>query len=234
MAAASGNGPLAPHMTPCAPHQHHKWIGYNPPASGCNFLGGWGCVCPQSAPLFRRWWIATTFGEFWGPYTPLTATKIISTCLGGCCWSIRCAGAEGKASFGALGDHYRQRWSWLAMAVLVDVGSWRHTSDQTMIGIVKIVYGSFFYSNVYPIQSWHLTQQLNKEELDLHTLLFSWFLCPVFCGSLPLGSYVETCSSFYVFSGPRWLVGWIGYWTPIKLPCRLSGFHCWTPLPPHH
>jgi hypothetical protein len=52
--------------------------------------------------------------------------------------------------------------------------------------------------------------------------------------SLPLGSYVETCTSFYIFSGLRWLVGWIGYWTPIKLPHCLSASHCWTPPPPHH
>jgi hypothetical protein len=49
--------------------------------------------------------------------------------------------------------------------------------------------------------------------------------------SLPLGSYIETCTSFYVFSGPRWLVGWIGYWTPIKLPYCSSASHHWMPRP---
>jgi hypothetical protein len=39
------------------------------------------------------------------------------------------------------------------MVVLVDVGNWRHTSDQLTVGIVRIVYGSFFYSYVHPIQS---------------------------------------------------------------------------------
>jgi hypothetical protein len=38
----------------------------------------------------------------------------------------------------------------------------------------------FFYSYVDPIHSWHLTQHLKKEHLDLHTLVFSGFLCPVF------------------------------------------------------
>jgi hypothetical protein len=28
-----------------------------------------------------------------------------------------------------------------------------------------------------------MTQQLKKEDLDLHTLLFSWFLCPIFYSS---------------------------------------------------
>jgi hypothetical protein len=32
MAATSGNGPLAPHMRPCAPCQHVEWIGDNPPS----------------------------------------------------------------------------------------------------------------------------------------------------------------------------------------------------------
>jgi hypothetical protein len=40
------------------------------------------------------------------------------------------------------------------MVVLVDDGSWRLTSDQPTVGIVKIVYGSnFFYSYVDPIYS---------------------------------------------------------------------------------
>jgi hypothetical protein len=30
------------------------------------------------------------------------------------------------------------------MVVMVDVGRWRRTSDQPTVGIVKIVYGSFF------------------------------------------------------------------------------------------
>jgi hypothetical protein len=32
MAAASGNGPLAPHMRPCAPRQRVKWMGDTPPS----------------------------------------------------------------------------------------------------------------------------------------------------------------------------------------------------------
>ncbi len=52
--------------------------------------------------------------------------------------------------------------------------------------------------------------------------------------SLPFGSYIETCTSFYVFSRPTWLADWIGYWTPIKLPRCLSASHCWTPPPLHH
>jgi hypothetical protein len=31
MAATGRNGPLAPYMRPCAPRQHFKWMGNNPP-----------------------------------------------------------------------------------------------------------------------------------------------------------------------------------------------------------
>ncbi len=33
-------------------------------------------------------------------------------------------------------------------------------------------------------------------------------------GTQPSGSYGQTCTSFYVFSGPKRLSGWVGYWTP--------------------
>jgi hypothetical protein len=63
-------------------------------------------------------------------------------------------------------------------------GCWRRTSDQPTVGIVKIVYESIFlYSYVVPKHSWHLTWQLNKKDLDLHTLSFMCFLCPGKYGS---------------------------------------------------
>ncbi len=71
-----------------------------------------------------------------------------------------------------------------AMVMLAHVGRWRLTSDRSTVGIVEIVCGSnFFHSYVDPIYSWHLTRQLKKENLDLCTFAFSWFLCPVFYGS---------------------------------------------------
>ncbi len=39
MAATSNNGPLAPHMRPCTPHQCFEWIGDNPPILPKYFLG---------------------------------------------------------------------------------------------------------------------------------------------------------------------------------------------------
>jgi hypothetical protein len=50
----------------------------------------------------------------------------------------------GKASCGALGGRIHWRQLWLAMVVLVDVGSGRLMSDQPTVGIVKAVYESFF------------------------------------------------------------------------------------------
>ncbi len=40
MAAAGGNGPLAPHMRPCAPCRRVKWMGDNPPSLQMYFWGG--------------------------------------------------------------------------------------------------------------------------------------------------------------------------------------------------
>jgi hypothetical protein len=55
MAAAGGNGPLAPHMRPCAPRGRVEWMGNNPPSLRMYSLGGVeGVYGPQSAPLFRR------------------------------------------------------------------------------------------------------------------------------------------------------------------------------------
>ncbi len=40
MAAAGGNDPQAPHMRPCAPRRHLKWMGDNPPSLRMYFMGG--------------------------------------------------------------------------------------------------------------------------------------------------------------------------------------------------
>ncbi len=69
-------------------------------------------------------------------HTP-TAPKSISACSG-------CASAEQKVLYGVLGGHFRWQRLWSAMVVMVDVGHWRRTSDRSTVGIVEIVYGSFF------------------------------------------------------------------------------------------
>ncbi len=40
MAAAGGNGPLAPHMRPCTPRRCVEWMGDNPPSKRLYFGGG--------------------------------------------------------------------------------------------------------------------------------------------------------------------------------------------------
>jgi hypothetical protein len=40
MVAADGNGPLAPHMRPCAPRRRVEWNGDNPLSLRMYFLGG--------------------------------------------------------------------------------------------------------------------------------------------------------------------------------------------------
>ncbi len=158
MAAAGRNGSLSPHVRPCAPCWRFEWIGYNPWASRCHLGGGWGCVWPSKCSFVLVMMNCHNIGVFWGPHTPLTAPKITSACSGGCCLSIHCAGAERKASCGALGGHFCWWWSWLAMVVLVNVGCWRPTSVRSTVGIVKFVCGSFFNSYIHPIHSWHPTQ----------------------------------------------------------------------------
>ncbi len=190
MAAAGGNGPLAPHMRPCTRADVSN--GWKTTLHACRCILGedWGCVWPSKRSIVPAMMHCHNIGVFWGPYTPSTAPKIISACSGGCWPSIRWIGLERKASCGALGGHSYRRRPWSAMVVLVDVGRWRLTSDQPTVGIVPIVYGSiFFYSYVDPIHSWHLTRWLNKEELDLCTLVFSWCLCPVFYGRYIITTY---------------------------------------------
>jgi hypothetical protein len=58
--------------------------------------------------------------------------------------------------------------------------------------------------------------------------------CMCYEFSQPTGSNVETCTSFYVFSGFRWLTCWVGYWTPTQPHHHLSAFYRWMPTPWHH
>ncbi len=117
---------------------------------------------------------------------------------------------------GALGGHIRRRRPWSAMVVLVNDGSWRLTSDQPTVGIVKIVYGwIFFNSYLDPIYSWHLTPQLNKEDVDLLTFAFSWFLCPVFYGNRTIffswAKWCNTLASHFITQRWLWLLSLYRY-----------------------
>ncbi len=166
MAAAGGNGPLAPYMRHCPPRRCFEWWMTTPRACRCIFWEGWGCVWPSKHSFVPAMMNCHNIGVFWGPYTTSTAPKIISACSGGCHPSILRVGAERKASMWGTRGQFPLA---VAMVGYGCVGSWRLTSDQPTVRKVKIVYGSIFYSYVDPIHSWHLTRQLNKEDLDLRT-----------------------------------------------------------------
>ncbi len=183
-------------MAPCTPHealhstQTHQMDGRQPSKLADVFGGEGGlgvCIelkvlfCSHKDALPQHWSVLRAIHTLNNPQ------NYISACLGGCWPSIQCNGLECKVSCGALGGRFRQRRPWSALVVLVDVGRWRLRWDGPTVGIVTTVYKSiFFYSHVDPIHSWHLTQQLKKEDLDLCTFDISWFLCPVFYGRFQL------------------------------------------------
>jgi hypothetical protein len=192
MAAAGRNGPLAPHMRPCAPRRCIEWMGDNPPSLRMYFLGGVeGVYGPQCTPLFRRWWIATTLECVRDHKRPQQPQKYIHL-LGGLSpiHSLRRHGAKGHV-WGARGPfppaaamfgYGCDGWCWPLEAYV------RSTNCRNSKNCLRKY---FFNSYVHPIQSWHLTRQLNKEELDLRTLLFSWFLCPVLYGVIIQIWYID-------------------------------------------
>ncbi len=78
MAAAGGNGPLAPYMRLCAPRQRVKWIGNNPLSLRMYCWGGWGCLWPSKR--FQRWCIATKlkcFGDHAHPNSPKSYIRFL-------------------------------------------------------------------------------------------------------------------------------------------------------------
>ncbi len=94
---------------PSTPHEAlrsvpmHWMDGRQPSELADVFGGGWGCAWPSKHSFVPAMMLHHNIGVFWGPYTPSTAPKIISACLGRCRPSIRCIGLEHKASCGALG-----------------------------------------------------------------------------------------------------------------------------------
>ncbi len=181
MAAAGRNSPLVPHMRPCAPRWCVKWMGDNPPSLRMYFWGGWGCLWPSKR--FWRWCIATTLECIKGHAHPNSPKNYVCL-LGGLSpiHSTRRHGAEGlmwgaREPFplaAAMVGYGCDGWCWPLEAYVRSINC-RNSRN--------CLRKYFFYSYVDPIHSWHLTWQLKKKDLDLRTLLFSWFLCPVFYGS---------------------------------------------------
>ncbi len=154
MAAAGGNGPLAPHMRPGAPRQRIKCMGDNPPSLRMYFLGGSRVFMDLNALLCSTDDESPQHRSVLGTINALNNPKSYIRLLGGLSpiHSTRWRGAKGLVW--VLGGHFYWRRLWSAMVVMVDVRHWRRTSDRPTVGIVEIVYGSFFfYSYVHPIQS---------------------------------------------------------------------------------
>ncbi len=137
-------------MTSCAPHEAlHSvpmlWMdGWQPPELADVFLGGVeGVYGPQSAPLFRRWWIATTSEYILRAIHTLNSPKNYIRLLVG----LSPIHSTSTCRRGAQGLMWGTRGPFPLAAAMVGygcVGCWRLTSDQPTVGIVKIVYGSIF------------------------------------------------------------------------------------------
>ncbi len=169
-APAGGNGPLAPHMGPCAPRRCFKWIGYNPLSLRMNFFGGLrvciafkALLCSGNDESPHHWSVLRAIHTL---NSPKNYTRLLGRLLPihKMCWR------------GAQGHMWGTRGPFLPAAVMVGNGCvglcWPLEAN------VRLTYCRnsknclrkfFFNSYVYLIHSWHLTQQLNKEDLDLRT-----------------------------------------------------------------
>ncbi len=93
-----------------------------------------------------------------------------------------------------------------------------------------------YFFIVDPIHSWHLTRQLNKEDLDLCTWAFRCFLCPFFYSStgtdfVTFGICSFTLLVLVLFNAsisnvlyPYW------YWPNVQI-CQYQYWHHLMPVP---
>ncbi len=184
MAAAGRNGHLVPHMRPCAPPRRLEWMSDNPPSLQMYSLGGLRvfmalkalrCSGDDESP--QHWSVLRAIN------TPNSPKKYIRL-LGGLLpiHLTRRHGAQGLM-WGARGP-FPPAAAMVGYGCVVWCWPLEAYVRSTYLGIGKIVYGVFFYSYVDPIHSWHLTRQLNEDDLDLRTWAFRWCLCPVEYGSV--------------------------------------------------
>ena len=121
IAAAGRNGPLAPHMRPCAPRRHFKWMGDNPPSLRMYSLGGLrvfmalkALLCSGDDELPQYWSVLRAINT-------LNSPQNTSASSGACHPSIQSIGAERNASCGALGGNFHWWRPWLFVAVVTPV-----------------------------------------------------------------------------------------------------------------
>jgi hypothetical protein len=144
MAAAGGNGPLVPHMRPCAPRQCFEWMDDNLLSMRMYFLGGVRVFMALEALLCSGNDESPQHRSVLRAIHTLNSPQNYICLFGGLSPIHLSVGMEPKALCGALGGHFRRRRPWSAMVVLFDVGRWRLTSDRPTVGVLKIVYGSIF------------------------------------------------------------------------------------------
>ncbi len=183
MAATGGNGPLAPHMRPCAPRQCIEWMGDNPMSLQMYFLGGLG-VCMARKVLLcsgddaspQHWSILRAIHTLNSSKNYIHLFRELSTIC-----STHWIGAQGIM--------WGTRGPFMSAAAMVCYGCVGHCwplkadiSSTNCRNSKNCLWKYFFHSYVDPIHFWYLTHRLNKEDLYLHTFDISWLLCPVFYG----------------------------------------------------
>ncbi len=144
MAAASGNGPLAPHMRPCAPHRRIEWMGDNPPSLQVYSLGGLRVFMALKVLLCSGNDESPQHRSVLRAINTLNSPKKYIHLLGGLS-PIHLM--HRRRAQGLMG---RARGPFLPAAAMVGYGcvGWCWPLEayvrSTYLGIVKIVYGSIF------------------------------------------------------------------------------------------
>ncbi len=170
MAAAGRNGPLAPHMRPCAPHRCIKWMGCNPSSIWMYFGGGLRvcmalkallCSGNDASPQHRSVLMAIHTHNSPKNYIHLLGGLLTIHLMH---W------------IGAQGLMWGTKGPFPPVAAMVCYGCvgrcWpleAEVSSTNSRNSKNCLRKYFFHSYVDPIHSWHLTRQLNKEDLDLCT-----------------------------------------------------------------
>jgi hypothetical protein len=145
MATAGGDGPLAPHMRPCALHQPVKWMGDNPPSLRMYSLGGLrvfmalkALLCSGNDELPQHWSVLRAINT-------LNSPKKYICLLGGL------SPIHSTRRHGAQGLMWGARGPFSPAAAMVGYGcvGWCRPLEayvrSTYLGILKIVYGSNFF-----------------------------------------------------------------------------------------
>jgi hypothetical protein len=130
MAATGRNGPLAPHMRPCAPHRRVEWMGNKPPSLRMYSLGGLrvlmalkALLCSGNDELPQHWSVLRAINTLNSPKKYICLLGGLSP-IHSMCWRE------------AQGLIWGTRGPFLPAVAIVSYdcvgwcGRWRHTSDQ--------------------------------------------------------------------------------------------------------